>query len=201
MDLIQANGSTFRVTEELARWRFELEIKASENWWIAFTNPTAGPWKRLMGRKNDGTMGEVHRFQRDEDRPDLVLVCDAAREIAIIEAKDTLEKLIVKSQVIKSVGVITNLARLLSEKSDNSYWRERAHYGIVAGLLWASVDDTSAKSFDAMVKHYRDELPRVAIFGVEVLKDPTGQLSCRELWAPRTRPEGMPAMCRPACLS
>ena len=58
MDIKQINGGSFNVTEELARWRFELEIKASRDWWIAFSNPTAGPWKRLMGRSGDGSLGE-----------------------------------------------------------------------------------------------------------------------------------------------
>ena len=36
---------TFRLTEEIARWAFEVVCKNSSDWYIAFTNPTAGPWK------------------------------------------------------------------------------------------------------------------------------------------------------------
>ena len=36
-----------RLNEELARWAFEIKISENSDWEIAFTNPTAGPWKTV----------------------------------------------------------------------------------------------------------------------------------------------------------
>jgi hypothetical protein len=38
---------SYNLTEEICRWSFEVHIKKLESWWIAFTNPTAGPWKKI----------------------------------------------------------------------------------------------------------------------------------------------------------
>ena len=39
----------FRLTEEIARWAFEIICRENPNWYVAFTNPTAGPWKTIKG--------------------------------------------------------------------------------------------------------------------------------------------------------
>jgi hypothetical protein len=129
---------SYRLTEEISRWAFEISISQSTQWFIAFSNPTAGPWKRLMGRDAYNNSGEVHRFERDEERPDLVLVCDQLQVIIILEAKDSLQKLMPDNQVSKSAAVVGHLASVLSQKSENTFWRERAYYTIVPGLLWGA---------------------------------------------------------------
>ena len=45
-----------RVNEEIARWAFEIIFKKNDQWTIAFTNPTAGPWKTIKSNSlNDGS--------------------------------------------------------------------------------------------------------------------------------------------------
>lgn len=90
---------TFRLTEEIARWAFEVLLSKNPDWYIAFTNPTAGPWKRVTAINERGVEGEVHRFARDEERPDLLLISDKYEVVIIIEAKDSLPKLIKDKQI------------------------------------------------------------------------------------------------------
>ena len=83
----------FRLTEEISRWAFEIRCRESLDWYIAFTNPTAGPWKTIKGTDQFGKEGEVYRFELEQPRPDIILVNDKLRVIVIIEAKDSIEKL------------------------------------------------------------------------------------------------------------
>lgn len=128
----------FRLTEEIARWAFEVHISSNPDWFIAFTNPTAGPWKRLMGRSDQLVLGEVHRFERTEARPDLVIVCDRLQTILIIEAKDSMQKLTNIRQVDKSVDVVKQLTKKLRNKHENLFWQDRHAYTIVPAILWGS---------------------------------------------------------------
>ena len=66
----------YNLTEEIARWAFEIKCIESEDWFVAFTNPTAGPWKTIKGLDDEGKEGEVYRFGSKEPRPDIVLVSD-----------------------------------------------------------------------------------------------------------------------------
>ena len=119
---------SFKLTEEISRWAFEICINRHNSWFIAFTNPTAGPWKRIMGRNSNGEVGEVHRFEREEMRPDLVLVCDELQVVLIIEAKDSLTKLLTDKQMDKSADVVRGLAQTLRNKKSKPFWGERAFY-------------------------------------------------------------------------
>ena len=51
------------ISEEIVRWSFEISVNRSDDWLIAFTNPTAGPWKRITAPDSDGKRGEIHRFE------------------------------------------------------------------------------------------------------------------------------------------
>ena len=95
----------FRLTEEISRWAFEIRCRESLDWYIAFTNPTAGPWKTIKGTDQFGKEGEVYRFELEQPRPDIILVNDKLRVIVIIEAKDSIEKLTSCYQAAKSVNV------------------------------------------------------------------------------------------------
>ena len=49
-----------RLNEEIARWAFEIIFKTNTSWHIAFTNPTAGPWKTIKSVSlQSGKEGEV----------------------------------------------------------------------------------------------------------------------------------------------
>jgi hypothetical protein len=131
---------SYKLSEEIARWAFEVHLQRVDAWHIAFTNPTAGPWKRLMANDADGSPGEVHRFLREDDRPDLVLVNDALEVLVIFEAKDRLDRLLDADQVVKSCAVVKTLALTLRGLGANPYWGDRAGYTVVPGLLWGAME-------------------------------------------------------------
>jgi hypothetical protein len=148
----------YQLTEEIARWRFEVFVKSCPAWYIAFTNPTAGPWKRVMEKREDGVEGEVYRFVRDEDRPDLILVCDDLKTIAIIEAKDSLAKLQVDDQLSKSAQVVEKLSGILSRLGDNKFWNLRSRYSVCAGLLWGGETGSSAEDREDLIERFKGKM-------------------------------------------
>ena len=88
-----------RLNEELARWAFEIIISNNTEWEIAFTNPTAGPWKTVKAHSlKTNKKGEVYRFILEEDRPDIIIYNDKLKSLIIFEAKDNLEKLLEEEQ-------------------------------------------------------------------------------------------------------
>ena len=128
-----------RLNEEIARWAFEILFKTNTSWHIAFTNPTAGPWKTIKAESlRSGKEGEVYRFILEEDRPDIIMYNDTLRVVMIFEAKDSLEKLLVQKQAEKSAAVVVKLADILRGKSTNNFWKGREKYNVVLGLLWGS---------------------------------------------------------------
>lgn len=130
-----------RLNEEIARWAFEILYKENKSWRIAFTNPTAGPWKTIKAiSKNNGHEGEVYRFILEEDRPDIIMYNDNLETVIIIEAKDSLEKLLEKEQARKSAAVVVKLADILRSKGENPFWKGRENYKVLLGLLWGSTD-------------------------------------------------------------
>ena len=130
-----------RLNEEIARWAFEILFKTNKSWVISFTNPTAGPWKTIKAAAlKSGKEGEVYRFILEEDRPDIVMYNDELKTVIIIEAKDSLEKLVDKSQATKSAAVVVKLADLLKAKAGNEFWRGRENYKVILGLLLGSTD-------------------------------------------------------------
>jgi hypothetical protein len=169
----------YRLTEEVVRWRFELMLLGSSNWWIAFTNPTAGPWKRLMGRK-DGSLGEVYRFPREGDRPDVVAVDDSRGILLVVEAKDRASKLAAPAQVRKSSAVVRRLSGALSKLSHNPFWGKRSRYDVMAGLLWGRAAGAPEIETVALFRTYRKALGDVAIVGFETIQEADGSLSCVE---------------------
>lgn len=128
---------TYNLNEEIARWATEVYIKKNPqlNWWIAFTNPTAGPWKKVVALSEEGTSVEIYRFVREEERPDLIIVNDNLGAILIVEAKDYVEKLIVGDQMVKSIRVIEEMTKVLSQ-SENLHWVKRKNYKIIPTFLW-----------------------------------------------------------------
>lgn len=143
-----------RLNEEIARWAFEIIFKKNREWVIAFTNPTAGPWKTIKAASLiDNKYGEVYRFILEEDRPDIIMYNDKLKVIIIFEAKDCLNKLLESEQSKKSAAVVCKLAKILKDKKDNIFWQGRENYKVIVGLLWGSTDyheslDEKNKLFD-----------------------------------------------------
>jgi len=143
----------YKISEEIARWSVETYFRQHTElkWWVAFTNPTAGPWKKIVAKDTAGLNVEIHRFQREEERPDLVLVNDDLRIIVIVEAKDYLEKLVTKSQMEKSVRVIEDMSKVFLAISHIN-WGERAKYRIIPSFLWMCKDAARALDEDSTAK-------------------------------------------------
>lgn len=176
---------SFRLTEEIARWAFEIRCKENPNWYVAFTNPTAGPWKTVKGLDNMEREGEVYRFELEETRPDIVLVNDHLKLIIVVEAKDSLKKLTHGNQPYKSVEVVNTLHSILksAKAKSNRYWGGRANYTILTGLLWgAKYPTTKWERFEAFDEYHENmkNFPQLAnhlIIGIETRKTSDG-LQC-----------------------
>jgi hypothetical protein len=165
----------FELSEEIARWAFEVHLALLPEWHLAFTNPTAGPWKRLVALDAGGNEVEVHRFRREENRPDLVLVNDGLRVIVIVEAKGRLAALVAREQVEKSCAVVQSLAGALAKLVEHSEWRSRIDYTVVPGLLWGATNRTAANARDAAFATYSSTLAAMGFeapgcVGIEVLR-------------------------------
>ncbi len=173
----------FRLTEEIARWAFEIICQQDDNWYISFTNPTAGPWKTIKCLDKAGNEGEVYRFELEETRPDILLVNDKIGAIIIIEAKDSIEKLIAGDQAEKSVEVVNKLGEKLKKLSTNHFWAERAKYLIITGILWGSESGSSKKDRDIVFGKYHSEITKYSniesgcIIGIETRRSGNG-LKC-----------------------
>lgn len=146
----------FRLTEEIARWAFEVACHSQQNWYISFTNPTAGPWKTIKGKDANGEEGEVYRFELEEKRPDIVLVNDNLHIVVIIEAKDSLNKLIAGNQVEKSVAVVHDLADTLHGIHNNRFWTNQS-YPIIMGVLWGAENSTAKEERNMVFDYYHEE--------------------------------------------
>lgn len=178
-----------RLNEELARWAFEILFKNNNSWKIAFTNPTAGPWKTIKApSKETGEEGEVYRFILEEDRPDIIMFNDNLESVIIIEAKDNLEKLLDKEQAEKSAEVVIKLANLLSEKGTNPYWNGREEYKIILGLLWGCTDNAETEDAKNQLYDYYHELVKTEdvvyndlVIGIETLYS-SGSLKCKAFY-------------------
>lgn len=177
-----------RLTEEVARFAFEVYIDGNaNNWFIAFTNPTAGPWKTLKVPDFSGRMVEVYRFFREEERPDVVLVSDRDRVVLIIEAKDKIAQLAAGSQPEKSSRVVAAMRDVLSSLADNSLWSQRANYRYIGGLLWGNAGGASGTEEIELLRDHYARLARLGfsseneVIGFEVRQDTDGNLGVRGL--------------------
>lgn len=159
----------FRLTEEISRWAFEVVCKNNPDWYIAFTNPTAGPWKTIKCTNAYGEEGEVYRFELEETRPDILLVNDKLRVVMIIEAKDSLAKLISGDQAPKSVEVVGTLAEILRGKKSNSFWSYRSNYTIVVGLLWGAERPSTNYERQEVFNRYFDEMESYKSFEKDLI--------------------------------
>lgn len=174
----------YALTEEIARWAFEVICKTSDDWEIAFTNPTAGPWKTIKSLSKDGELGEVYRFGSSEKRPDIVLLNDALKLIVILEAKDSLHKLIASTQDEKSVEVVEALSKTFSELRGNRFWGNRYEYSIINGLLWGSEGGETRDAIEDVFDRYHADAEACEHFivdflmGVESEKDASGKITC-----------------------
>ena len=107
---------------------------------------------------NSGVEGEVYRFELEETRPDILLVNDELKTIIIIEAKDSLSKLISENQVQKSVKVVNKLSSILKGIGSNPFWNNRAKYSVITGLLWGADTKSTADERNLVFTSYYNEI-------------------------------------------
>lgn len=173
-----------RLNEEIARWAFEVVVRENKQWIIAFTNPTAGPWKTIKApSKKTSAEGEVYRFALEEDRPDIIMFNDELKAVLIVEAKDSIKKLMEDKQAKKSAEVVEQLAGILGSKSTNLFWNGRENYKVILGLLWgSSTSPESAAEKNQLYDYYhnlvKDDATVYAslVIGIETLCDE--QMKC-----------------------
>lgn len=172
------------LNEEIARWAFEILFKENNKWQIAFTNPTAGPWKTIKALDAEGKEGEVYRFPLEETRPDIILYNDELEAVLVVEAKDSLNKLVLGDQAEKSVEVVERLSDILSQLGTNKFWGKRAQYPTYLGLLWGSSNTLSNQNdYLAVFDEYYDiaknkkSLNKDFIIGIESLYK-NGRIDC-----------------------
>ena len=167
---------SFKLTEEISRWAFEVICMKSPGWYIAFTNPTAGPWKTIKGRDKSGNDGEVFRFELEETRPDIILVNDSMKLVIIVEAKDSLSKLMSGNQAEKSIEVVSRLSSILKNKKLNPYWGERSDYSIITGILWGAESSSNFSEREIVFNSYYNEIIKYSnldssiIIGIETCR-------------------------------
>jgi hypothetical protein len=152
----------YKINEEITRWTTEVYIKSNpnKNWYIAFTNPTAGPWKKITVKNEKSKSIEVYRFDREEKRPDLVLINDKKGVILIVEAKYDLGDLLNGDQMVKSVKVVVDMAEVLKNISVKE-WETRKKYKILTSFLWYSSNPVNALAESKLVnKKYHENITK-----------------------------------------
>jgi hypothetical protein len=153
------------ISEEIVRWSFEISVNRSDDWFIAFTNPTAGPWKRITAPDREGKEGEIHRFEIDETRPDLIIVNDKTKHVLIIEAKTAFKDLQKPAQLEKTSQLFESLTNKLRNMSDNKFWGSRSKYEYSLALLWSSGDESKSQ----ISKTCQDYLKNIAALTKDII--------------------------------
>jgi hypothetical protein len=176
----------YKMTEEVVRWSFEVRLRESREWYVAFTNPTAGPWKTIKCLDGAGNEGEVYRFSSEEKRPDVVAVSDYDKTVLIIEAKESINNL-ADDQADKSVNVTAHIASELSNKQSLPFWGDRSTYKYVMAVLWGSDYDTSISygEITNLLDKYKNKMENYdsifqdIVIGIESSRDSNGHMRCR----------------------
>jgi hypothetical protein len=104
-NIFSMKNYSYSLTEEVARQAVEVKFKTHGQWSIAFSNPTAGPWKII--KLGNYEFGDDLRYTKEEDRPDLILFTPQKQAYLffVLEAKDSLHKLLAGEQLAKSMKV------------------------------------------------------------------------------------------------
>ena len=134
--MIEVAGKSTKLSEEIVRWKFELDANIEGIRYIAFTNPTAGPWKTVNGPVWEERY-TLHSFGKKEPRPDVILVCDRLKQIYVIEAKDSAKKLD-KETIEKTYEISETFRRRFSTYTAHASWQNRLTYSLITGFIFGS---------------------------------------------------------------
>jgi len=175
----------YSISEEIVRFTFEVHVKQNAPAWnICFTNPTAGPWKTITYEMPDSSI-KIGRYEREEQRPDLILLNKTKSACLIIEAKDEFSKICSTDQINKSFKVFKKeVKRFQSCTNLTNYLRNNLCF--IDGFLWYSSDKKSADIFaETYYKETKSTTPLICIL---INKLPDNSLSCGGslFFAPKT---------------
>ncbi|HPS19724.1 MAG TPA: hypothetical protein PKY78_01870 [Candidatus Omnitrophota bacterium] len=169
------NQIIYSISEEIVRFTFEVHVKRSApEWNICFTNPTAGPWKTITYETPDSSI-KIGRYEREEQRPDLILLNNSKSVCLIVEAKDEFSKISSMDQINKSFKVFKKeVKRFQSCTNLTNYLRNKLCF--IDGFLWYSSDKKSADIFaESYYKETKSVNPLVCIL---IYKLPDNSLAC-----------------------
>src|SRR3989344_3196171 len=141
----------YTLNEEIVRQTLEVKftiLEQPEEWFICFSNPTAGPWKRILYLKKGGKEVKIGSYEKKEIRPDLIVVSKRHNILIIIEAKDYLTELLRNSQKIQKTfeKEIRKLSLLPILKDDYKHMR------VLRGLVFYS--DNTEHDYNEIKKKY-----------------------------------------------
>ena len=88
---------------------------------------------------------------------------DYLKEIMIIEAKNSIDKLIQGAQIEKSVKVVGELSAILKE-INNPFWNNRKKYPITLGILWGTEKTISNEEISSVFSKYHKEVSKYSSF-------------------------------------
>ena len=167
------NIPSVKFSEEVARFAFEVlvdEYLEESDVYVAFANPTAGPWKTMKVRGETGASIEIHRFGIFEQRPDLVLLSPSLRQMLVIEAKDTVKKLAKEEQIKKARNAYSDFIATMSRIDPNQLG---GTFHFIPGFLYATED--ASNDFQtlrsALQEWWPESLSQCVIVGVANLDE------------------------------
>lgn len=164
----------FTLTEEFVRFCFEvhLKTKASPAWVVGFTNPTAGPWKKIMLPHDKGKI-EIGRYERDEERPDFILFNQSKGVCIVLEAKDIYEKVASASQMVKNISVYKKEKRRLLASKQLNEWVNSNDVLMINGLLWSRNKNSLINEGDIndLYNKYKAKQDNDSLCAIQVIED------------------------------
>ena len=139
----------YKLTEEVARQAVEVIFNNTQEWFICFSNPTAGPWKLIKLFTASGPK-EVDRFLKEDTRPDVILQNYSKGIFILLEAKDDVKQLLNAKQVEKSTRMFqAEIRRLASLISMHEGKGSERRYVFLTGFLYPSTNHAeNLKTFD-----------------------------------------------------
>lgn len=138
---------TYVLTEEIARQAVEVIFRdETTDWHVAFSNPTAGPWKLIRLQIGDSIL-QVGTYLKEELRPDLILQSAANRLLLVLEAKRSIAELLRPGQLSKTVGVFAaETERLTSVLADHGQDPHAVGVGFIYPTHGAAADRERLRS-------------------------------------------------------
>lgn len=139
-------------------------VSTKLNGWIEwFSNPTAGPWKRIGIPCVSSLAGTG--FEKEETRPDLILYHKSVKpKVLIIESKDKIDKLIdsanQNNQIKKTCqGVLPNmrtrLYELIKTSTDKELVQSLNSINFIPGYVIGDSKDIQAKISELKKLHFK----------------------------------------------